>query len=73
LDLGQSPPDEERAPLPKWLPQLLELHADDPGAAPYTLALKLSTTFGITTTGRIVRDLLAMVEEDAQLPAAEEP
>jgi hypothetical protein len=69
LDLGQFPPGTERAPLPKWLLQLLELHAEFPGDHPNTLALRLEARHGITTTGRTVRDLLAMVEDDAQPPA----
>jgi hypothetical protein len=71
LDLGQSPPDEERAPPPKWLPQLLELRAEFPDAAPYNLALKLEYR-GIRTTGRAIRDVLTRIDADAQLPAVEE-
>jgi len=59
-------------PPPSWLPQLLDLHAADPGSHPYTLSLLLFARHGIETTGRAVR---AALEAAAitQLPAAEEP
>jgi hypothetical protein len=58
-------------PLPSWLPQLLELHAADPGCHPYTLSLLLFARHGIETNGRTVR---AALEAAAitQSPAAGE-
>ena len=69
---GWNTESRDPASPPSWLPQLLDLHAADPGSHPYTLSLLLFARHGIETTGRTVR---AALEAAAitQPPAVEEP
>lgn len=52
-------------PSASWLPELLELRAQYPGEAAFTLSLRLETEKGVPgVTGRQVQEALAGLESD---------
>ncbi len=53
-------PAPRRPGAPAWLPQLLELRALAPDAAPFTLSLRLQTEHGVRVSGREAKEALAL-------------
>jgi hypothetical protein len=53
------PLSDPLAPAPTWMPQLLQIRADNPGQPPSVYANKLMAKHNIPTDGRTVKSLLA--------------